>query len=125
MLTNKDLRKWQKRLGLQDWCLSMTTEMRPDHTRRPQDQGNTEYIESSKEADIQIVALQYLDRSYGRSPDDLYILVHELLEIKLSLLRDSSESLQDRYVHQLIDDLARAFVDAERSGSAQKPERSK
>ena len=42
--------------------------------------------------------------------EDRKTLVHELLHLKFCLLGDSGNDLQDRYVHQLIDDLARAFV---------------
>ena len=37
--------------------------------------------------------------------------------IKLSLLDDSGNRLQDRVVHQLVDDLALALVDAKRKGA--------
>lgn len=41
-------------------------------------------------------------------------LVHELLHLKLSLVSDNVPDLQVRYMHQIIDDMARAFVDVKR-----------
>ena len=76
--------------------------------------GETEWTESIKSARISILGEQY----YGQRivPFDAEkTLVHELLHLKFVLLGQSGNDFQDRYVHQLIDDLARAFVDAERN----------
>jgi hypothetical protein len=43
------------------------------------------------------------------------VLVHELLHLKFALLSDNSDcNIESRYVHQLIDEMARSFVDAKR-----------
>ena len=47
-------------------------------------------------------------------------IVHELLHLKTCLISDQWEPLQMRYMHQMIDDLARAFVDAKRCGGERK-----
>jgi phage shock protein A len=44
-------------------------------------------------------------------------LVHELLHLKFSLLADKVEDMQSRYVHQMIDEMARSLVDAKRCGA--------
>ena len=47
-------------------------------------------------------------------------LVHELLHLKTCLVSSNVPDLQERVMHQMIDDLARAFVSAKRSGGAGK-----
>ena len=79
---------------------------------------NTEWTEVTKDALISIVDPDTI--SEKMTPFNLEkTLVHELLHLKFSLLSDLDStypSLQDRIVHQLIDEMARAFVDAKRNG---------
>ena len=78
--------------------------------------GDVDWTECIKTARIEILDPQY----YGDRivPFDWEkTLVHELLHLKTSLVSDGVDDLQARYMHQMIDDLARAFVDAKRSGT--------
>lgn len=75
--------------------------------------GCTEWTECIKTARIEIIDPQY----YGERivPFDFEkTLVHELLHLKTCLVSDMVDEFQARYMHQMIDDLARAFVDAKR-----------
>lgn len=51
------------------------------------------------------------------SPRDLSqtqkILIHELLHLKMSFWCQNDDNVEDRVMHQIIDDLARAFVEKE------------
>lgn len=77
--------------------------------------GHVEYVEPDRLARIEIVSQQDFERgSYTITWDFERVLVHELLHLKFSLLDESGNDLQDRVVHQMIDDLARALVCAKR-----------
>ncbi len=110
------LQEWQKRLGLQDWRILFYDKVKPDDMDEKNADGFTTYYEELKTAKIQIIDPQY------RS-NDIYLfdyeetLVHELLHCKLALLDEQrdEETLKSRVVHQLVDDLAKALVDAKRS----------
>ena len=107
---------WQKRLRLEDWRIVLRTDVRPQDMRVRDVTGETEWTESGKTAVIRIIGRKY----YGEriTPFDAEkTLVHELLHLKLCLLGESGNDLQDRYVHQLIDDLARALTDAQRAAA--------
>lgn len=111
---NKLLMEWQERLGLQDWAIKVVDNCSRDEMESDCD-GYTMWQESIKTARIQILDPKY----YGDRmiPFDYErILVHELLHLKFTLVSDEVEDLQARYMHQIIDDLARAFVDAKRGG---------
>lgn len=57
--------------------------------------------------------IKLLDKRYYDSPipyDADQTLVHELLHIKCCFLDDNGDELQSRILHQIINDLARAFV---------------
>ena len=49
--------------------------------------------------------------------------VHELLHLKMSLIADNVGEFQERYVHQLINDLAVALVNAKRAGKIKESEK--
>ena len=110
---NKLLAEWQKRLGLSDWRIKLVDNCSPDDMRLEDCAGCTEWTESIKSAVIQILDPKY----YGKRivPCDYEkTLVHELLHLKTCLVSSHVDDLQERYMHQMIDDLARAFVDAKR-----------
>lgn len=115
MANNKLLREWQKRLGLDDWRIKLVDNCKPEDMTLQDVSGCTEWTESGKTARIEILNPQY----YGNRivPFDYEkTLVHELLHLKTCLVSDGVDDLQARYMHQMIDDLARAFVDAKRCG---------
>ena len=79
--------------------------------------GCTEWTEANKTARIDMLDPNF----YGEriTPFDWEkTLVHELLHLKTSLVSDNVDALQARYMHQMIDDLARAFVDAKRHNNS-------
>ena len=108
--------EWVTRLGLQDWVIKLEDDCKPEDMDEFDVAGCVSYSEPGKCAKIQIIDPKY----YGKRIvvfDYEKTLVHELLHLKLSLLADKTGDLQERYVHQIIDDLAKALVDAKRSGT--------
>ena len=111
------LAEWQKRLGLQEWRIKLVDKCKPEDMTLDDVAGCTEWSEAIKTARIEIIDPKY----YGKRivPFDYEkTLVHELLHLKTCLVSDAVDDLQARYMHQMIDDLARAFVDAKRCGGA-------
>lgn len=107
------LLEWKQRLGLMDWRIKLVDNCEPEDMSLRDVAGSTEWTESVKTARIEIMDPKF----YGDRivPFDYEkTLVHELLHLKFSLISLDVGDLQTRYVHQIIDDLARAFVDAKR-----------
>lgn len=112
----KLLDEWQKRLGLHDWFITLKTDCKPEELS-PDEDGDVEYVESTQCAIIRVID-QKLRKDALRPFDFEEILVHELLHCRLSLLLDGDNwdtGFQPRYLHQIVDRLSRAFVDAKRS----------
>lgn len=110
----KLLKEWKHRLGLNDWTIVLKDNCSPNEMILKDCCGNTEWSETGKTAFIQILD----KRDYGNRIipfDKEKTLVHELLHLKLCLLGESGNELQDRVQHQIIDDLAKALVNAKRS----------
>lgn len=108
------LNEWKVRLGLHDWRIKLNPKCTSAEMGDEEDCGCTTFEESTKTARIDILDPQY----YGERivPFDFEeTLVHELLHLKLSIVSIGVPDAQERYMHQIIDDLARAFVDAKRS----------
>lgn len=108
------LAEWKERLGLTEWRIKLVDNCKMEDMTLEGCAGCTDWSESIKTARIEILDPKF----YGERivPFDYEkTLVHELLHLKFCLLGESGNDLQDRYVHQLIDDLARAFVDAKRA----------
>lgn len=111
------LEEWKERLGLHDWRIKLCDNCAPDEMDLPNVAGSTDWTESNKTARVSMLDEKY----YGERivPYDWEkTLVHELLHLKTCLVSDRVDDLQERYMHQMIDDLARAFVDAKRAGAA-------
>jgi len=109
------LKEWTERLGLQEWRIKLLDNCRPDDMVMSDVSGCTDWTECLKTARIEIIDPMF----YGERivPFDYEkTLVHELLHLKTSLVSSEVPDLQERVAHQLIDDLARALVDAKRSG---------
>ena len=108
------LAEWQERLGLTDWRIKLKPKCKPEEMEIENVAGCTAWNESIKTARIEIIEPKY----YGDRivPFDFEkTLVHELLHLKLCLVSDGVDAFQERYMHQIIDDLARALVSAKRS----------
>ena len=110
------LNEWTTRLGLKDWLIILETNVKPDDMVLQDADGCINYTETTKAAQIQIIEPSL--RKGGIRPFDFEeTLVHELLHMKLCLLErgeDWDNKLQLRMLHVIIDDLARAMVDAKR-----------
>lgn len=107
------LKEWQKRLRLQDWTICLEQDCKAQEMNMNDCSGCCDWTESNKAALIQILS----PAEYGERivPFDFEkTLVHELLHCKLSLVSANVNDCQERYMHQIIDDLAKAFVDAKR-----------
>lgn len=112
---NALLAEWQKRLGLQDWRIKLLPKCKTEEMELENVAGCTEWSETLKTARIEILDPEY----YGNRivPFDWEkTLVHELLHLKTSFVSNNVDDLQERVMHQMIDDLARALVDAKRHG---------
>ena len=107
------LLEWQQRLMLNDWVIKVYDNC-PTYELTLRDvAGECEWEESAKSAVIRIIT----EKEYGDRIipfDKEKILVHELLHIKFSFIENSGNELQDRFVHQLINDLAVSLVAAKR-----------
>ena len=71
--------------------------------------GCTEWSEAVKTARIEIIDPEY----YGERIVPFNFektLIHELLHLKMSFWCQNDDNVEDRVMHQIIDDLARAFV---------------
>jgi len=107
------MKEWMDRLGLQEWRIKLEVDVLPCEMKLNDVDGEVEYTESIKAAVIRILC----EKCYGNFiiPFDFErILVHELLHLKFKLLEDAENELQNRIVHQLIDDMARALICAKR-----------
>lgn len=113
------LSEWQSRLGLTEWRIKLYPKCKPENMDLQDVCGCTAWEETSKTARVEI-----LDSAYYRDDDRICAfdwektLVHELLHLKTCLVSSHVPDLQERYMHQMIDDLARAFVDAKRNGGS-------
>lgn len=107
----KLLKKWQSILGLNDWVIDLRDNCRPEDFILQNVNGECEYNEMLK-----CVVIRLLDEKYAEkrvlSYDKEKTLIHELLHIKFSFLQESGNDLQERIVHQLMEDLAKSFIKA-------------
>ena len=111
------LKEWKKRLGLEDWIISLEEGLY--ELSLPDCAGCTEWSEVNKIAKIQLID----EKAYGERVvpyDKEKTLVHELLHLKMCFLQESENELQNRIVHQLIDDMAKALVNAKRNPNLKK-----
>lgn len=111
------LKEWQERLFLTEWRIDLRPKCKPDEMTASDCWGCNEWNEVNKTARIDISDPDCLSEKI--IPFDFEkTLVHELLHLKFCLLSDNSDdNMESRYVHQLIDEMARAFVHAKRSGN--------
>ena len=109
--------EWQHRLCLDEWRIVI----HPNRQKGELDddvQGHTDFVEPTKQAYVSIVDPKIYEGETLIEPFDFEeTLVHELLHLKTSLVSWNVGDLQERVMHQIIDDLARAFVDAKRCGN--------
>ena len=114
----KLLKEWQERLGLQDWQIKFKPNCKAEEVDEGNSIGETLWSTTNKSAIIKIIAEEEYSEEYIIPYDFEKTLVHELLHIKFSLidkdLNTYEGAVTEQARHQLIDDLARAFVMAKR-----------
>ena len=106
--------EWINRLQLDHWTIRIHDQLRPEEMSVADTDGCVNYETSTKTARVEILDPKY----YGdrvRGYDYERTLVHELLHIKLAMIDDSGNDVQDRVLHQLVDELAGALVEARRA----------
>ena len=109
---NSLLSEWTDRLGLQNWQIKLCPNLRPDEMTEKEADGCVDYAECSRTARIELVAPEYYgERVIPYDPEKT--LVHELLHLKMSIFFDG-DAILERVAHMILDDLARALVDAKR-----------
>ena len=110
---------WRDKLGLNDWTIRFKYNVAHDDMNEPEAVGCVTYEESIKTALIQILNPDhYGDRI---APFDVEkTIVHELLHIKMCLATIEKDTVQERVMHQLIDDLAKTMVNARRENKITK-----
>lgn len=102
---------WQNILGLNDWKIVLIENCSPNEMTLKYVAGETELEEVNKCAVVRIISEKdYGDRILPFNFEKT--LIHELLHLKFCLLGKSGNDLQDRLVHQIIDDMARALYQA-------------
>lgn len=111
--TNEELallEKWKRKLCLQEWRIKLLTRLRPEEMTMDDVAGCTEWSEAIKTARIEIIDPAYYgDRIVPFGFEKT--LVHELLHLKFSFWCQNEDDVGDRVMHQMIDDLARAFTE--------------
>ena len=104
-------KRWIERLGLQDWTITILDNCSPKELQDPLSQAECFYNYVHKHATVRITSDK--DREVDILPLDYeHLLVHELLHIKFAVLDDSGNALQDRIVHQLVEDFAGLLTEA-------------
>jgi len=111
------LNEWQNRLSISDWVIFLFDNVDPEEITIDDACASCDWSESTKEATIRMADPKKL-KDFVRPWDYEVTLVHELLHCKFSLLDDleKQDTLQSRVLHQILDDMARALVDAKRVG---------
>ena len=107
------LELWQQRLNLTDWVIELVEEC----SYLNENAGHTEWTETAKTAVIRILSKD----SYGerlKQYDPEVILVHELLHLKFSLIWKTGNTLHDRVLHQIIEELSCTLVQLRREGNS-------
>ena len=109
------LTEWQKRLGILDWYITLVDNCDTKDIGDDAD-GLVKYEETTKSAIIYIIDPD--KRGEALRPFDYEVtLVHELMHCKLALLLDGSDwerGFKSKYLHSIVDDLAKALVNAKR-----------
>ena len=104
--------EWVKRLGLEKWTIEATPNCNPSEIGDER-AGESRVKHSIKHAKIKILASQFFEEP--EEYDFEKTLVHELLHVKFGLLWDNLTDLAQDVLHQTIEELATALVEAKRS----------
>jgi len=108
------LTEWKNRLGLEKWRITALLNCNPSELSENL-AGEAEYQASIRSGSIRILAQKFHEDEKGY--DFEQTLVHELLHLKLGIFWDNSQGITQDLLHQTIEELAIALVDAKRSGT--------
>lgn len=109
--------KWRKILHLEAWDIKFQWCVRGRDMNLQDCMGCTSFLHESHQAIVQMLDPVDFDNDLF-SYDYEKTLVHELLHLRFSDLENSGDPLRDKLTHQLIDDLARAFICASKDNTA-------
>lgn len=108
--------EWVKILQLEEWDIRFHWRVDPKRMKIADCAGDTSYNDVCKQAVIEIADLDLYETDMdGFEVDYEQVLVHELMHLKLSILDDTDNELQNKTVHHLVDGLARSLIKAARS----------
>jgi len=111
----KLLKKWQGRLGLSDWMISVQFK---DCIDMNQSQGRTEIQKSNQYASIRLLQIEDRQKSDESENDPELDLVHELIHIRLwAIDPDVFEGALHICREQAIDWIAKALITSDREGN--------
>lgn len=108
---NELFNKWVKRLHLESWDIRFKWKVRSANMALSDSVGCTTFNHTSKQAIIEMLDPIDFDNDLF-TYDYEKTLVHELLHLKFADLDNSGDPLRDKLTHQLIDGLAKSFVDS-------------
>lgn len=108
------LKEWQHILHLDDWVIVLYDNCNPSDMNEQNNAGECNYDELHKCASILLIDKKYYGKRL-KPYDKEKTLVHELLHIKFWFIDRSDNLLQNRMVHNLIDEMAVALVSVKRS----------
>ena len=107
------LKEWQDRLCLNDWVIVVYDDCSPLDMEEQGRAGEVNYDELHKCASICLIDKKYYGKRL-KPYDKEKTLVHELLHIKFWFVDRSESLLQNRMVHNLIEEMAVALVETKR-----------
>ena len=101
--------KWRKILHLEAWDIRFQWCVRGRDMNIADALGCTSYKHESHQTIVQMLdPVDFESKLFNYGYEKT--LVHELLHLKFSDIDDSGDALRDKILHQLVDDLSRAFV---------------
>lgn len=109
---NELFNKWVSVLHLESWDIKFQWKVRERDMNLRESCGCTTYLHQSRQAIVQMMdPVDFSNALFGYDYEKT--LVHELLHIKFADLDDSGDPLRDKLTHQMVDDLAKAFVECQ------------
>jgi len=111
----KLLKKWQRRLGLSDWMISVQFK---DCIDMNQAQGRTKIQNCDQHAYIRLLQIEDRQKSDEADNDPELDLVHELIHVRLwAIDPDVGEGTLHVCREQAIDWIAKALITSDREGN--------
>ena len=107
------LGKWQSLLQLNEWVITLNDNVSPNDMQLQNVAGECIWDDVHKCATINLID----EKDYGDRLlpyDKEKTLVHELLHIKFCMFDGVGDELFNRLLHQLIEDMAKSLIRAER-----------